>query len=170
MSLLKQTGEAITSISSGFVPADLRSAAKRTSTETTLSPARSRFGGRTILIVDDLQVHLDLASSIFEYAGYTVVTTREAERALALAQQAPPDFIISDVCMPSGSGYDLIAAVKVDPRLRHIPFVFVTSTAMSEQERANGLALGAAKYLFRPLEPQELLKEIESCLRDKKGS
>jgi two-component system cell cycle response regulator len=147
-----------------FLPADLRSAMKTASTETTLSPERSRPIGRMILVVDDLQVHLDLASGLLEYAGYTVVTTRDPERALTLAQQAPPDLIMSDVCMPNGSGFDFIAAVKVDPRLRDIPFVFVTSTAMTEQERTKGLALGAAKYLFRPLEPQQLLNEIETCL------
>jgi two-component system, cell cycle response regulator len=153
-----------------FLPAELRVAARATSTETSLSPARSRPGGRTILIVDDLQDNLDLASSIFEYAGYTVISAKDATHALALAKQAPPDLIMSDVCMPAGSGYDFISAVKTDPRLRHIPFVFVTSTATTERERVKGLALGAAKYLFRPLEPQVLLSEVESCLQEEKGS
>jgi two-component system cell cycle response regulator len=68
------------------------------------------------------------------------------------------------VCMADGSGYDFIAAVKADPRLRSIPFVFITATMTVESERRKGLALGATKYLFRPIEPQELLREIEACL------
>jgi two-component system cell cycle response regulator len=153
-----------------FLPVALCSAVTRTITEPTSASVISRSGGRTILIVDDLQDNLDLASSIFEYAGYTVISAKDATHALALAKQAPPDLIMSDVCMPAGSGYDFISAVKTDPRLRHIPFVFVTSTATTERERVKGLALGAAKYLFRPLEPQVLLSEVESCLQEEKGS
>jgi two-component system cell cycle response regulator len=67
--------------------------------------------------------------------------------------------------MPVGSGYALIEAVKAAPELRDIPFVFLTSTAMTESERRKGLALGAAKYLFRPIEPEQLLAEIQECIK-----
>jgi CheY-like chemotaxis protein len=66
--------------------------------------------------------------------------------------------------MADGSGYDFIRAIKNDPQLGFIPFIFVTSTAVNEKDRAKGLALGAAKYLFRPIEPQALLDEIKACL------
>jgi len=143
----------------------LRNTAPALTATNTGSAATSPATGRTILAVDNLQANLDLASSIFESAGYTVITTPDAKQALALAQQRVPDLILSDVCMPEGSGYDFIKEVKADPRLHHVPFVFLTSTAMSERERAQGLALGAAKYLFRPIEPYVLLKEVEGCLR-----
>jgi two-component system cell cycle response regulator len=152
-----------------FLPVELRAEARRARTGTTLPPAKSRPGGRTILVVDDTQAQLDLASSLFEHAGFTVVATRHAEQALALARQAPPDLIMSDVCMPDGSGYDLIAAFKADPQLRNIPFVFVTSTAMTDEARAKGLSLGAMRYLFRPLEPQNLLDAINACLPQRSG-
>jgi two-component system cell cycle response regulator len=150
-----------------YLPPGLRSAGRRMSAETTLSPVRTGTGGRTILIVDNMQVHLDLASTILGSAGYTVIATQDSTQALALARQTWPDLIMSDVCMPVSNGYDFIAAVKADIGLQHIPFVFVTSTAMTERERAKGLALGAAKYLFRPIEPQVLLSEIEACLPSK---
>ena len=85
--------------------------------------------------------------------------------ALALARDHPCDLILSDVCMSEGTGYDFIRAVKADPRLRDIPFVFITSTMTDEKDRATGLALGAARFLFRPVEPDALLVEIEACLR-----
>jgi two-component system cell cycle response regulator len=118
----------------------------------------------TILAVDNLQSNLDLVASIFESSGYRVITTLKAEEAARLARESTPDLILSDVCMPQGSGYDLIQRLKSDPLLRDIPFVFITSTAATESARERGLALGAAKFLFRPLEPEELLKEIESCM------
>lgn len=151
-----------------YLPAGLHSATRTVSVETAPAAAISRPGGRTILVLDNEQSNLDLATNIFEHAGYTVITALNAGRALALARQAPPHVIVSDVCMPDGSGFDFITEVKADARLSRIPFVFVTSTAMTVQERAKGLALGAAKYLFRPLEPQKLLEEIEACIPERK--
>jgi two-component system cell cycle response regulator len=127
---------------------------------------RSRTKG-TILALDNLQANLDLVASIFGSFGYRVITTREADEAARLAHASTPDLILSDVCMPNGSGYDFIRRVKSDPQLRDIPFVFITSTAATEPERQRGLALGATKFLFRPIEPQTLLEEIEECLAER---
>ncbi len=147
-----------------FLPAALRAARptpRHAATQSTPLAAKARA---TILVVDNLQVNLDLFASIAEPCGYRVVTTSTAEAALELARAAGPDLIVSDVCMPRGSGYDLIRAVKEDPRLRKIPFVFLTSTALNSSDRERGLAMGAARFLVRPMEPRELLGEIEACL------
>jgi two-component system cell cycle response regulator len=125
-------------------------------------PARN---GPTVLVVDDLTVNLDLARSILEPAGYSVITAEGMSEGLALARKGPCDLIVSDVCMSAGSGYDFIQAVQADPRLRPIPFVFVTSTMLDEKDRAKGLALGAARFLLRPIEPEVFLAEIRACLR-----
>jgi two-component system cell cycle response regulator len=125
-------------------------------------PARRR----TVLVTDDRQVNLELASSILGGSGYQVIATHRVDEALRLAREIVPDLILSDVCMGESSGYDFIQAVKADPRLKSIPFVFITSTMTIESERQKGLALGAARYLFRPIEPQDLLREIEACLAD----
>jgi two-component system cell cycle response regulator len=131
-------------------------------------PAYERKGG-TVLVVDNLQVNLDLGRSILEPWGYRVLTADGVAAALALAREQACDLILSDVCMSGESGYDLIRAVKADPHLAPIPFVFITSTCTDERDRAAGLALGAARYLFRPVEPDGLLAEIESCLRTAAG-
>lgn len=120
----------------------------------------------TILAVDNLPVHLELARGILEPHGYRVLTAEGVADALVLAREHPCDLILSDVCMTGESGYDLIRAVKADPRLRDTPFVFLTSTMTDEKARTAGLALGASRFLFRPIEPDELLAEIEACLRD----
>ncbi len=134
------------------------------------APAKPRAKERTVLIVDNDQSNLDFSASLLEYSGYRVVTALEAKEALRLARQAPPDLIMSDVCMPQASGYEFIAEIKGDYLLSAIPFVFVTSTAVTERDRLYGLALGAAKFLFRPIEAQQLLKEIEDCFADQEDS
>lgn len=121
-------------------------------------------GGRTVLVVDDKPVNLQLGRSLLEGSGYRVTAALTMGDALHILREAVPDLILSDVCMAHESGYDFIKAVKAMPRLRAVPFVFVTSTMTDESERRKGLALGAARFLFRPIEPQELLREIEACL------
>jgi two-component system cell cycle response regulator len=77
----------------------------------------------------------------------------------------PPDLILSDVHMPRQDGYDLIKAVKADPQLRAIPFAFISSTLWPEKDREIGLALGAVKFIVRPIGLQALLASIEECLQ-----
>lgn len=119
--------------------------------------------GRTVLVVDDRPVNLELASSLLEASGYEVRTARSMAEGLRLARETLPDLILSDIVMQDGSGYDFLREAKSDPRLREIPFVFITSTMTSEGARKKGLALGARKFLFRPVDPQDLIREIEDC-------
>jgi two-component system cell cycle response regulator len=147
----------------GFLPLAQRTGAAPPESATTDSrPPQSLKG--TVLVTDDEQINLDLASSILGGSGYRVLTALSMDEALRLARESPPDLILSDVSMAEGSGYDFIQTVKSDPRLNAIPFVFLTSTMTSEGERRKGLSLGAEKFLFRPIDPQTLLREIQDCL------
>lgn len=69
--------------------------------------------------------------------------------------------------MPENSGFDLLIAVRADPKLRTIPFILITSTMMDEKDRRRGLALGADRFLRRPIEPETLLAEIRGCLNQR---
>jgi CheY-like chemotaxis protein len=149
-----------------FLPAALRSASVLASSATTTSAAVRTTGPR-VLVVDNRQINLDLATTILEHANYAVVTATGLHQALAVARETVPDLIVSDVCMDDGDGYALIAAVKSDPRLSDVPFIFLTSTMTSASARERGLALGASRFLFRPLEPEKLLAEVQSCLEER---
>ena len=125
--------------------------------------------GVRILVVDDQQINLSLQRSILEPFGYEVITASGMAQGLAMARLHRPSLIISDVNMYDGSGFEFVQLVKKDPVLSRIPFVLMTSTMWSEAARARGLALGADRFLFRPLEPQVMLAEVESCLRGAKN-
>jgi two-component system cell cycle response regulator len=120
--------------------------------------------GATILVVDDSPVNLSLMRSVLAPSGYDVLTVSTPSEALALARRQPPDLIVSDVHMPSGSGYDFIKAVKDDAQLRPIPFIFLSSSTPTSIDIARGQALGAVRFLRRPIEPPVLLDEIAACL------
>lgn len=123
-------------------------------------------GGRaTILVVDNSAVNLQLARSTLEPFGYEILPAGGMADALETARRAAVDLILSDVHMPNGTGFDLIRAVKADPRLSQIPFIFISSTVWRDSDRATGLGLGAVKFIERPIDPGALLAEIEECLR-----
>jgi two-component system cell cycle response regulator len=128
---------------------------------------RDRRG--TILVVDDTPLNLELKRNLLEPFGYEVVTADNIPLALQLAHEYRPALIVSDVGLRSGSGFDLIRRLKADPQLKDIPFIFNSSTYHDEASQALGLELGAVRFLLRPMEPSDLLAEIEACLRDAPG-
>jgi two-component system cell cycle response regulator len=119
----------------------------------------------TILAVDNSTVNLSLMQITLEPFGYHVICVYDASEALTLMRQTPPDLILSDGHMPYQDGYALIKAVKADPQLRAIPFAFISSTLWPEKEREIGLALGAVKFIVRPIGLQVLLAAIEKRLQ-----
>ena len=119
--------------------------------------------GLVLLMADDRAEHLELKRELLEPAGYTVLGCVDTDEAWAALQRTAVDLVLSDVVMPGG-GFELLARVRADARLRRLPFLFLTSTARDGASRAQGLALGADAYLVRPLDPREVLREIRAAL------
>lgn len=122
--------------------------------------------GLTVLVLDDTASNLQLKRDLLQPLGYRVLTADTAAAALQLARTERPNLIISDVGMPTGSGFDFIAEVKADAALSSIPFIFLSATHWDERDRAKGMAMGAMRYLQRPIDSQTLLDEIRRCLAD----
>ena len=119
----------------------------------------------TILAVDDSSANLHLIRSTLEPSGYKVIAVSTIEEAMAMAREFSPDLIISDLHMRGETGFDFIKKIKRDLRLKNIPFVFLSATVWKRQDQADGLALGAVKFILRPIDPELLVKEVEECLR-----
>lgn len=120
--------------------------------------------GLVLLMVDDLASNLEFKVRLLEPAGYTVLTSASAEQALAVLRTRPVDLVISDVAMGGATGFDLVATLRSDDALRHVAFVFLTSTACDSAAQAHGMALGADAYLIRPIEPEHLLAQVRAVL------
>lgn len=123
-------------------------------------PRPPRDHGPLVLVVDDEPLNLELKRSCLEPLGYRVRTATGPGEALRLARQEVPSLIISDVGMPQGDGFDFIVQVKREPLLARVPFVFISMTHWDEALRAKALALGAVRYLRRPLPAEELIAEV----------
>jgi two-component system, cell cycle sensor histidine kinase and response regulator CckA len=119
-----------------------------------------------ILSVDDNAENLYLIEVIARAHGHEVVTAHNGLEALEQLAGQDFDVIVSDVLMPGMDGFQLCRRVKDDDRLRHIPLIFYTATYTSEQDEELGLALGASRFLVKPVEPSKLLGIMEAVARE----
>lgn len=121
----------------------------------------------SILIVDDLDAHLELMEAIFKKEGCRVLPAHNAEEALQLAESSSPDLAILDVMMPGMNGYELCRRLKEKYGTRFFPVILVTSLAELEDKIA-GLEAGADDFISKPFKTIELMTRVRSLLKLKR--
>ena len=114
---------------------------------------------RQIFIVEDEEDLINILGTVLNDEGYNVIKASSVEEALQLCQTVRPDLILSDIKMGKMDGFDLLASIKGNNNLKNIPFVFLTSLDES-QSRKKGLQLGAAAYMTKPFDIDDLLELI----------
>lgn len=99
---------------------------------------------------------------------YRVLEAPDGQQGLETALDAVPDLVLSDVMMPRLDGYDLLGALKTDPRTSHVPVVLLTAKS-SHDSRLRGLGLGADAYLGKPFATDELLLCLRNLLQTRRA-
>jgi len=117
-----------------------------------------------VLIVDDHEENCYLLKTLLKADGFGVETAPNGAEALDKARKNRPLLVISDILMPVMDGFALCREWKKDPDLSTIPFVFYTATYTDEKDRQFGLELGAADFLVKPMEPQEIQRRVAEIL------
>jgi DNA-binding NarL/FixJ family response regulator len=119
---------------------------------------------RRLLLIDDDPNLILLVKDYLEFRGYEVVTAENGREALEVLESEVPDMIICDVMMPEMDGYSLVSAIRQDPKTSWIPVLFLSAKGQS-QDRVKGLNIGADVYMVKPFEPEELVAQVESSLK-----
>jgi chemosensory pili system protein ChpA (sensor histidine kinase/response regulator) len=116
-----------------------------------------------IFLVDDSPSIRVMTTQMIRNLGFAVQTAVDGAEALYELQRMEhlPDVILSDVEMPRMDGYELLAELKNDARLRDIPVIMITSRFGSEYKE-KALRQGAAEYLIKPVDEALLLQAIRS--------
>jgi two-component system, chemotaxis family, chemotaxis protein CheY len=118
-----------------------------------------------VLIVEDSKVSREhIAAAVEAVDGVEAVATASGFEALKLLPRQHFDLIITDINMPDINGLELINFVKKNPNYRDVPLIVVT-TEGREQDRSRGMALGAAGYLVKPFEPEDLEALVRRFLK-----
>ena len=116
-----------------------------------------------ILIIEDNQANMKLASLLLHNAGHTVLCAVDAETGLTLARAEQPDLILMDVQLPGMDGLAATALLKKNPATAAIPIIALTAMAMKEDQEKTRAA-GCDAYIAKPLRYQELYAAIDTLL------
>jgi putative two-component system response regulator len=115
---------------------------------------------KTIFVVDDNDTNLMTAQAALD-GKYEVYALPSGVRMLKLAARITPDLILLDVDMPEMDGFQAMAALKADEKLKTIPVVFLTAKHDADSE-IHGFEMGALDFINKPFSPPVLIKRIET--------
>ncbi|WP_342620531.1 EAL domain-containing protein [Rhodoferax sp. GW822-FHT02A01] len=118
-----------------------------------------------VLIVDDQTDNRDLVTTLVRYAGHTSLEAANGGAALELVRREKPDLVICDLLMPVMDGYEFVRQLRAHADIAHTRVVFYTATYLEEEARALAAACGVKYLLFKPCEPELILKTIELALQ-----
>jgi CheY-like chemotaxis protein len=116
-----------------------------------------------ILLADDSPQALRLAEQILRGQGIEVVSVTDGAIALRRLGDVNPDLLITDVFLPTKSGFDLARFLKSQPQYRHIPVIFA-ATPVDQFDEQDARNAGADVVLRKPFEASALLPAVQRLL------
>ncbi|TAE27181.1 MAG: hybrid sensor histidine kinase/response regulator [Candidatus Kapaibacterium sp.] len=112
-----------------------------------------------VLIVDDVDENLMIASAIIKKAGYKYSTAKSGPECIKLAMELKPDLILLDINMPGMNGIETCEFLKKEPLVEEIPVMFLTAVSDSGHiQRA--FQVGGIDYIVKPFRAPELLARV----------
>jgi PAS domain S-box-containing protein len=122
-----------------------------------------------ILAIDDNPDNLITLKAVIgdAFPQAKVITAQDGHTGVELAFGEDPDVILLDIIMPGMDGYEVCRALKENPRLVHIPVVFLTALKTDRQSRIKALEAGGEAFLTKPFEEEELIAQIRSMAKIK---
>lgn len=117
-----------------------------------------------ILIVDDMADTLAMLNDALDHEGFSVLVALGGNQALSICKRIVPDLILMDAIMPGMSGFECCKALRADPRLSHIPVVFMTGLD-SNDTVMKSFESGAIDYIQKPVRLEELCARIRGHIQ-----
>jgi len=117
----------------------------------------------TILYVEDNPDNRTLVRRILLSEDYKLLEATTAQEALDIVQTTRPDLILMDINMPDMDGYTLTARIKKMPNFERVPILALTANVM-RGDREKTLEAGCDGYIQKPIDIEQLVKEIERFL------
>lgn len=120
---------------------------------------------RNVVVIDDEQSVRDVVRGYLENDGFVVFTAEDGREGLALTARVKPALVVLDLMLPDVSGEDICRDIRTRS---DVPILMLTAKA-SEDNRIDGLGLGADDYLTKPFSPRELVARVHAVLRRTQG-
>ncbi len=120
------------------------------------------MSSRCVLVVEDDSAIRRGVVDALAFAGYSTLQTGKGGEGMCLATTATLDLILLDLVLPGAGGFDILRAVReTRPTL---PVIILTARG-AEDDRVQGLRLGADDYVVKPFSIRELLARVDAVLR-----
>ena len=115
---------------------------------------------KTILIVEDIELNIDLLTQILE-DEYNLLVARDGAQGVSLVEQNEPDLILMDISLPIMDGYEATRTIR--KTFQSLPIIGLSAHAMSgDADKAR--AAGCNDYLTKPVDEDLLLKKLKEYL------
>jgi two-component system, cell cycle response regulator len=121
--------------------------------------------GRILVVEDEDSVRTMLTEAL-ELEGHQVAALGSGTAVVDACRADPPDVVLLDVMLPGMSGLDLLALLKSDPILHHVPVLLVSAL---DDVVVDGLRGGAHDYIRKPFDLGELLARVDGALAGKRA-
>lgn len=120
---------------------------------------------KTILVVEDNELNMELVRDILTAQGYTVREAVNAEECWAQLEQYVPDLILMDLQLPRIDGYTLVKEIKSQKNKGRVPIIALTAFAMAgDKEKA--LTAGCEDVITKPIDTKQFLKKISDFMEE----
>ena len=129
------------------------------------------FGGKRILLVDDVELNREIAEVILTEAGFVVEMAPDGTDAVAMMEKAEEGYyaaILMDVQMPIMNGYEATRAIRKLPRedVKNLPIIAMTANALEEDKEA-ALKNGMNAHLAKPLDMGTFIALLQKFIKEK---
>ena len=129
----------------------------------------SAFTGKKLLVVEDNELNLEIASTLLKEAGFAVDTAENGKIAVEKVEAASADrydLILMDIQMPEMDGYEATRRIRAlpDAKKAALPIVAMTANAF-EDDRKNALRAGMNGHIAKPLDIQKLFQVLSELLK-----
>ena len=114
--------------------------------------------GPLVLVVEDDPKGADLLRIYLSEAGYTVEVARDGAEGLEKIRRLAPAAVVLDILLPKLDGWAFLNQVKADPVTREVPVIIASII----DQKGKGFALGAADYLIKPVQKDDLLRTLRA--------
>ena len=122
------------------------------------------MAGQKVLVIEDEGDILEIIAYNLGREGYQVLSSRDGEEGLEIAQRDEPDLILLDLMLPGTDGLEICRIIKDGPRGADTPIIMVTAKG-EESDVVLGLGMGADDYVVKPFSPRELVARVKAVLR-----
>lgn len=117
-----------------------------------------------VLVIDDQRINQRILEQILAGAGLEVVAAGDGERGLEIVQAGGVDLVLLDIVLPGLDGFEVLARLQEMPETQSIPVVLISSLD-DVSDKVRGLECGAADYVTKPFDQQDVLARVRAQLR-----